>query len=219
MALIIKGVRTSALQPDSQVSIDRDGLMSGTATFDGDQLQVLSTTPTIGVSTHPKDPRLVCESIATTYKRLGKASVTANYIGLASDPTTPRVEFAGGSGQEPIETHPDFVRFAGTASEPKNGAQFDGETGEFLGFFNGDFQGVTAYVVPSIIVNVTYYTSIIPNIKSIGRIVSNLPNFQRPPNVRNYLLIAMPYRQIANVYAVTEQYLGSGEKGWNRQIY
>jgi len=29
----------------------------------------------------------------------------------------------------------------------------------------------------------------------------------------------MPYRQIANVYAVTEQYLGSGEKGWNGQIY
>jgi hypothetical protein len=219
MALAIKGFRTSALQPDSQVSIDRDGLMSGTAVFDGDEAIVLINQPIIGQSVHPKDSRLVCESVSVTWKRLGKASITANYIGLQSDPSIPRVEFAGGSGQEPIETHPDFTRFAGTANEPKNGARFDDETGEFLGFFNGDFQGTTAYVVPSIIVNVTYYTSVVPNIKRIGRITSNLPNFQRPPNVKNYLLIAMPYRQIANVYAVTEQYLGSGEKGWNTQIY
>jgi hypothetical protein len=78
---------------------------------------------------------------------------------------------------------------------------------------------VTAYVVPSIIVNYTYYTTVAPKVNRVGRIVSNLPEFNRPPNVKNYLLIAMPYRQIANVYAVTEQYLGSGEKGWNGQIY
>jgi hypothetical protein len=219
MALIIKGGAGSQLQPDSQVSIDRDGLMSGTATFDGSEAAVLGNVPTVGVSLHPKDPRLVCESISTTYKRLGKASITANYIGLASDPTTPRIEFAGGSGQDPIETHPDFIKFAGTPGDPKNNARFDEETGEFLGFFAGVFQGVTAYVVPSIIVNYTYYTTVAPNVKRVGRVVGNLPEFNRPPNVKNYLLIAMPYRQIANVYAVTEQYLGSGEKGWNGQIY
>jgi hypothetical protein len=157
--------------------------------------------------------------VQLTWKANGKAESVANYVGLNSDPTIPRIEFAGGSGQEPIETHPEFEKFAGTQANPKNGASFDQDTGEFLGFFNGSFQGTTSYILPSIIVNYTYYTSVVPPINQVGRIVSNLPNFPRPPNVRNYLRIAMPYRQVAHVYQVTEQFLGSGERGWNRNIY
>jgi hypothetical protein len=193
--------------------------MSGTARFDGDAAIVIAAQPTIGFSLHPRDTRLVCESLSLTYKTLGKAEIVASYIGLNQDPTIPRVEFAGGSGQDPIETHPDFVKFAGTIDDPKNNARFDDETGEFIGFFNGELQGVTSYIVPSTIVNLTYYTTSVPSLERVGKIKSSLPNFRRPPNVKNYLLMAMPYRQIANIYAVTEQYLGSGEGGWNKKIY
>jgi len=219
MPLIVKGTAGCQLQPGAEISVDKDGLMNGNATFEGPLQAVLGGRPLVGISPHPMDSRLVCDSESTTFLANGKARSSATYLGLLNDPSVPRIDFAGGSGQDPIETHPDFVRFAGTAAEPRNGARFDDETGEFLGFFNGTFRGVTSYILPSILVNYTYYTTIIPRVNRIGKIVSNLPNFSRPPNVRNYLRIGMPYRQIANVYAVTEQFLGSGDGGWNRQIY
>ena len=43
--------------------------------------------------------------------------------------------------------------------------------------------------------------------------------FYKPPNVKNYLLVDMPYRTQGNLYQVTEQYMGSSSGGWNRTIY
>jgi len=214
------GDPTPFLQPDSEVSIDDYGVMSGSAAFEVDQELVPIFLPRVNVSVHPKDPRLVCRDVNVKFGKLKKAVITAQYIGLLYDPSLPKIEFAGGSGQDPIETHPDFEGIAGTPSSPKNGAEFDQSTGEFIGFVEpGPFQGIRSFIVPSVIVNYSYYTSVAPSVSYIGRIVTGVPNFRRPPNVRNFLLVGMPYRQTANIFFVTEQYLGSGEKGWNRRIY
>jgi len=43
--------------------------------------------------------------------------------------------------------------------------------------------------------------------------------FLKPPNVKNYLLVDMPYRVQGSLYQVTEQYIGSAKGGWNKTIY
>lgn len=220
MPLVAKGLPIAALQPDAEVTEDKNGLLSGSAVWDGPRLSVLAAAPVVNVSLHPHDPRLVCSSLQITYSRAGKATASAQFIGLARDPTIPEIDFPGGSGQDPIESHPDFEDFAGTAAAPLNGAQFEEDTGEFLGFFEpGGFQGLRAYIVPSYIVNYTYYTYQRPSPNLIGKIVSNLPNFPRPSNVRDYLRVGMPYSQTGNVYRITDQFLGSGPRGWNRKVY
>lgn len=220
MALITRGNSAPFLQPGSEIEVDKQGLMTGTAAWEGDAAMLPLFTPFINFTVHPKNPALVCHHYKIKYLKLGKARVEAEFIGLLYDPSPASIEFAGGSGQDPIETHENFDRFAGTPENPKNGAQFDAETGEFLGFFEpGSFQGVRAYIVPSVIVHGSYYTSRVPYPGNVGRIVGGVGGFNKPPTVRNFLLVGMPYRQIGPIYHVTEQYLGSSRKGWNNTIY
>lgn len=208
------------LQPDSEITIDDYGVMRGAAVFEFPSALAPILTPQLNLSRHPKEPRLTCYEVSVKYSKLQTAVVTAQYIGLLYDPSLPKIEFAGGSGQDPIETHPNFSDFAGTPEDPQNGAEFDQTTGEFIAFTQANrFLGVKSYIVPSVIVNFSYYTSNIPALGNVGRIFNSAPGFNKPPNVRNFLLAGMPYRQTANIYFVTEQYLGSGEKGWNSAIY
>jgi hypothetical protein len=219
MALIIKGGPRSSIQPGSTETIDKDGLINAQVTWEGDAGQIRGLRPIPNLSSHPYINGLLCYQSTLEYLKAGKAKVTGDYIGLLSDPSIPTVEFAGGSGQDPIETHPDFERFAGTPEEPLNGAEFDEDTGEFLGFFNGEFQGVRSYIVPSILVNISYYTHRRPSLQRLNEIIASPPGFVGPSSTKNYLRIGNPYRRTGNVYFVTEQYLGSGPAGWNRQIY
>jgi hypothetical protein len=219
MPLVIKGSLGAWLQADSSISIDQDGLITGSASIDGDRASVIGSQPTIGQTRHPKDTRAVCTDFKLTYSKGGKAKIDANYFGIISDPTPIRIEFPGGSGQDPIETHPNFLQFAGTPQAPLNGAIFDDEDGRFLGFGEGEFAGVTSYIIPNVIVNVSYYTYRLPNVDGVGKIAREVLPFTRPKGVRNWLLIGMPYRQIGSFFYVTQQLLGSGPGGWNNRIY
>lgn len=217
------GDPTPFLQPDGEIVIDEYGIMRGTASFEFDAVYLPILTPQVSIDVHPKDSRLTCYEVNVKFSRQSKALVTASYIGLLYDPSPAKIEFSGGSGQDPIETHPDFIEFAGTPEDPENGAKFDEDTKEFLGFFDKqnapEFAGVRSYIVPSFTVNYSYYTTSTPSISSIGKIYSGVPGFRSPANVKNYLLVGMPYRQTANIYFVTKQFLGSSGEGWNRTIY
>ena len=102
-----------------------------------------------------------------------------------------------------------------------NGARFDPATGEFLGFFDSsnDKFGVRSYIVPNVMVYLSYWTFRRPAVRNLMSIESSLSGVIKPPNVKNWLLVGMPYREIGKLYQVTEQYMGSGSKGWDRDIY
>lgn len=208
------------IQPDWEVDEDENGLLTGTLSYEGDRA-FAGGIPPVG-SLHPYDYRLTCYKRSVHFIKTGKVRGTLSYIGVSADPTPFFIEHPGGSGQDPIETHPHFVDFAGTAAAPANGANFDVDTGEFLGFTDPEssFFGVKSYIVPNVMVNVSFYTHYVPDLSYVGNLYSwNIPNLVAPPNVRNFLLLGMPYRQIGNVFQVTHQVLGSGPAGWNRQIY
>jgi hypothetical protein len=151
---------------------------------------------------------------------LDKVRGTLKYIGIVNDPTPFIIEHPGGNGQDPIESHPNFVDFAGTPAAPLNGAEFDPVTNEFVGFTDvtNSLKGTKVYIVPSVMISTSFYTHYIPTLSNIARITS-FPPIPAPPNCRNFLLLGQPYRQIGNLYQVTNQYLGSGSDGWNTKIY
>jgi len=37
--------------------------------------------------------------------------------------------------------------------------------------------------------------------------------------VKNFLLMDESYSQVGNFYQVTQSYLGSGDRGWDKDIY
>lgn len=206
------------LQPGSTVDEDENGLLTGECSYEGDAS--LSFLYPVG-SLHPFDYRLTAYKRRLTRLPTGKCRITLSYIGITADPTPMFIEHPAGSSQEPIETHPDFSKFAGTASAPLNGAVFD-ESGQFVGFTDPEnkLAGVRAYIVPSVMVTLSYYTHYVPNISRVAKVSSlTIPDLIRPPNVRNFLLIGMPYKKIGNLFQVSQQLLGSGPNGWIRQIY
>jgi hypothetical protein len=220
MALIKHGSPNLVLQPGSEVSEDENGLLTGTCVYEGD-IAYSGFIPRLG-QLHPYDYRLSVYKRQVSRIGTQKVRATINYIGVSADPTPMFIEHPGGSGQDPIQTHPNFTEFAGVPSSPLNGAYFDPESGDFVGFTDPDskFFGTSSYIVPSVMVNLSFYTHYVPDLGYVGTPYDwSVPNLIRPPNVQDFLLIGAPYRQIGNLFQVTHQILGSGPDGWNRSIY
>ena len=228
-----QGDFTLKLQEGASITENDDGTKTGIAVFIGDQGQA-AFAPRIG-SGHPFGGGLECTSYTIESIALGRIRYTANYFGVTND--TRRVSYTAGVASEDIQLHPKFSKIAGTPESPKNGAKWVQRTDpdaeedyyEFLGFFNGkegptegdnSLVGVTNYLQPSGTVEVSYYTSRTPRAKRLGTSHNSIKGYNKPDGVKNFLLTDMPYRQIGkSFYQVTETYLASDEKGWNRYVY
>ena len=229
--MIKKGIPPSSLkQVDGSIVKKNDGTLEASLTFvteKGDEISL----PIIG-DPHPDNEDLECYNKTITYGDGELITCTCAYFGIEVRKTSPVVSYDGGTNNDPIETHPKFGEagvngLAGTSSSPKNGAEFDSETGQFIGFTGGDagdLLGVQYYLTPANNVSLTYWTTTKPNLNSRMSIVG-APNlgagrtFFKPPNVKNYLLVDMPYRTQGSLFQVTEQYIGSASGGWNKSIY
>jgi hypothetical protein len=214
-----------AMQTDRTINEKNDGTLEGTVAYVGDAEDV-DAFPQFG-DLHPDDDRLEIYNISKIYMGLELLKMTASYFGLASssggtDANGRVVSLSGGQNQEPITTHPDFEEFAGTPDNPnlENGALFDKITGEFIGFDTfSNVAGVEYYLTPSTLISVSYWTDKEPTLKPRMKIVNKIKGVKTPPDVKNFLRTDTTYRQTGSSYQVTEQYLGSGEDGWNKLIY
>lgn len=136
---------------------------------------------------------------------------------------------------EPIDTHPNFLNFAGTRAEPKNGAKFDAKDGRFL-FFQAEWPegegklnplaGVRSYNVPILVASQTRIDTDWPDgneIELVGKIIDSETLDQNIPGLagnRNWLFTGMRIRSIGNVYyEVTRTAALSGPRKWVDEIY
>tara|TARA_R110002110_G_scaffold6937_1_gene34544 strand:- start:60 stop:743 length:684 start_codon:yes stop_codon:yes gene_type:complete len=208
-----------AIQPGYKLTQKDDGTLDGTVTFECDRDRVGSL-PQIGAD-HPADGRAELYARDITYMGLNKVSMTGSYFGLISATTDPIITNGGSADREAIETHSDFLTMAGTDGGELNGAKFDEETGEFLGFLDSsnDLFGVRYYFTASTTVSSSFWTRSAPKLKKILTIVDKIPGYKAPEGVKNFLLLSVPYRQVGSHYQVTENFLGSGADGWNTTIY
>ena len=180
---------------------------------------------------HPDDARMECYNRTLVYGANGIVTCTAAYFGIEnrtgkSDLT---FSFSGGVTNEPIETHPDFLTFATEA----NGAKFDETTNEFLGFTeftkpgaieNTNLMGVESYLTPATNIVVSWWQDTQPKPSKTATWDTNIngvsaDDFRKPQGVKNFLLMDESYSQVGNFYQVTQSYLGSGVRGWDKDIY
>ena len=218
--MFIKGTRIVVPIPQKDWTLEEDTDFHLTSTLiweiDRDYKDLL---PVLG-SVHPYHPSLYAYRRRSVHTKLNKVACTLDYIGIEQDPTPPLIEFPGGTGEKPIDQHERFDQFAGDADNPLNGAQFDPETEEVLNFTSGNKRGTRSYLSGEHIVHLSYWTFWVPDSRRLCReIVNDLPGVIKPDTVENYLLIGLPYRQVGPLYQVTEQWKGSGENGWDTDIY
>ena len=221
------------IQPDRSISEKNDGTLEGQVIYKCDRSKI-SRLPRIG-TTHPDDNRLECYNISRTYNSNGLVTATASFFGLISSTTDPVITYSGGQNNEAITTHPNFTDFAGTVDAPLNGAVFETDTnaadyGSFIEFGGGEdpdgpqFRGIEYYLTPSTMITLSYWTDKVPSLKNRLKIYSRIrgvssAELKVPSDVEDFLLLDTPYRQVGSFYQVTEQYLGSGPRGWNEVVY
>lgn len=211
-----------AIQPNRSVVEKNDGTLEGTIVYRADRANLYAI-PDIG-DPHFDESAMEMYQRTRVYQGLDVVEVTGSFFGLTSKKTDPIITYSGGQNNEAIETHEDFENFAGTAAAPLNGAKFDPVTRQFLGFLlpsasTPSFRGTTHWITPSTLVSVSYWQDSVPTLKKRMSIVNSISGFTVPPDVKDFLLLDTPYRQVGSFYQVTEQYLGSGERGWNSLIY
>ena len=226
MALTKKGSVTDyysdgvAIQPNFSLTEKNDGTIEGQVVFVCD-ITKFNNLPQMG-SVHPREPRCELYNREITYQGLYKVQMTGSYFGLVSKKTDPILSYIPNTNQEPITSHPSFTTFAGTLAAPLNGAKFDADTGEFLGFYDQtitDLFGVQFYLVPATMLSLSYWTSDVPSLSRRMTRKSSIPGFKKPSDIKEFLVLDYPYRQVGNFYQVTEQIMGSGPNGFSTTLY
>jgi hypothetical protein len=224
MSLTIKGSigQGIVLQPNYSLTEKNDGTIEGQCVFECD-VSALNNLPQMNAP-HPRDGRCEIYNREITYMGLRKIRMVASYFGLIADKTEAIINYTPSTSQDPVTSHPDFNTFAGTPQVPNtgNGARFDPESGQFLGFFNPaikDLFGAEFYLVPTTLLSRTYWQREVP---SLGKRMSRrttIEGFRKPEDVAEFLIIDYPYRQVGNFYQITEQIMGSGPNGFSKILY
>lgn len=136
------------------------------------------------------------------------------------------------ANHEPIQTHPDFITFAGTPTNRLNGAVFDLTSGDFLRFApylpdntKNRKAGITDYKVPIISFSETRLVlkeDLAAFVRGIGFVDDSPPDVPLRPRFknRNWLLVQCDPEWVAEgVYKLVRKWACSGPRGWDRTIY
>lgn len=211
------------VQPERTIVERTDGTLEGTVDYVTTQ-EWAEYLPQLE-QTHPDDRRLEIHTVERTVSVRGLMTCTAHFRGIKDDPTDTVISYIGSPDRESIETHPQFSTLAGTdKATAKNGAEWVSREGyakqSFVGFNdpNNDLFGVQYYLKASTQITTTHWQTKVPRVERM-RIVDSIAGFKKPTDVKNFLLIDTPYRQIGNLYQVSKIYLGSDVTGWNESVY
>lgn len=217
-------------QPGAKYQVKRNGLAVFTETYFTDGTFVASQ------GTYaPFYPNTILTEITVTHTGNGcsELQLDLKYEGKDSRFTTTQVSadvtLEYQTSLEPIDSHIDFVEFAGTPTDPQNGAVFDPDTGGFRFFapvIDGElnpFAGISSYYMPIATLRSNVIESNWPSsteLNNIGKISSPSGSAPNLGGNRNWLLSGIVVRNIGNIYYETQRiYAGSGPRGWNEDIY
>jgi hypothetical protein len=218
-----------------ELSCDIYGLQTCETTFKYSQADFIDVSPQF--ESNPFFPWLHCERTRVT-EIPGFFIVTKGYAGVGGGQSQPIYELTLGLAEDPIETHKKFeTEIAGKPSAPLNNAWFiDPETGaqttndargqfdHFVGHTAAGlnpFAGITSYLnLSNVCWRERYVTTERPtDMTAIGYIdTPSGPAPNLPPNA-TWLNMGTSYEQRGLVFFVTNEWRGSGPRGWNTVIY
>lgn len=179
---------------------------------------------------HPVYVNLKLESKVVFFDAGGQGVVNLVWAGSDAGSGTPALpdavwKLSRSPSQEPIDTHPDFALFAGTPETPLNGAEFDPETGLFIGFKSANpnvFGGVTKYLEFGAVLTKISVTTTSPNTnQEIPRIDTPSGSTITVPEIdgRNWMKTDLSTEREGSIYKTFEEWTMSGQQGWNSDIY
>lgn len=147
----------------------------------------------------------------------GFLRTTCEYAGFEGIPV-PIIEWSSGSGQEPIQCHPNFASFAGTASSPLNDARWvdmetrapstDNSRAVFDHFGGtGDFAGITSFMTSHVVKKETRIEDHALAVVGIGKLDGGM------------LKICASSIQRGIAFQNTQEWRGPGVRPFNSSIY
>ena len=228
-----------------EIDIDEVGLTTHTVHYECKFRDALALVKRL--RRHPDFFFLLAKKAKINRKEAGMCEVTVDYEGV--DPAggfdggsnKPRYTVEGNTTQDPIETHPDFLEFAGNWKNKltwKNGAVFVEKKddavdyGKFLGFrpdpnikdlwagmltyFNGSFIFGEEKTIPE-----TSVGSAKADMSKLGYIdvppkSRVMPKFEAD---RNFLLITCNITEVGEGVKVTRKWILSGRGGFLKPVY
>lgn len=228
-------------QPDWTMNIDGRGLLEGTfKKHYPSNMSIGGAAPQKG-SKHPMDGRMICYKSSAQFDRMGRCLVTAEYIGLAKDPTEAEWEITSTTGSESVVFHPNFPKIAmSELPTPKNNYNYKYNTAivetdpsnpkTFVKFkitAPYSLAGVDSYLQPKGVVRSTFYTA---NKSLVAKILGNIahtagsplyvPSSVLPSNGGNYLLTNASISEYGTVYKVSTEWTQSSHgEPWNTFLY
>jgi hypothetical protein len=220
-----KGVFTEISEdPRNDIEIDRYGVAGATEYYWGPYN--LAVGFILGKISHPLYPWLRRSKGVVSRQEANYAEVRITYAGVPPNTLQKTYRTTGATSTEPIETHPQFSDFAGTPSNPANGAKFD-ENGKFIGFVDPSNSkcGIRSYLSGSITFEETTVLGNLAsgnNLSQLGKISSPPSHPCRPstPGGRNWLLVSGTAEQIGETGGkVTKAWRLSAKRGWDNNIY
>jgi hypothetical protein len=230
---------TLQLQPGWVIENDGSGLLTSRLTFRCDASVVEAKKPKDNEA-HPKDGRLLCHRASYVINENDIATITAEYVGLASGNIT-KVVITGDNAlsSQPIQTHPKFYKgTVGQTGKPLKDLGWDEATQSFpesnSDAISYSLVGIKSYQAPDLQYTGTYYTNskalLLDNQKMVGKtfqtIAGSNDTIVVPPilapisqyHLRYGFVTAVNYEQYANVFKVRYTFrVATG--GWHSFIY
>jgi len=219
------------LEVAGELLVDRKGLWSGSCVFTF-PAKAFDLIPKMN-SVHPYASFLFAERMRIIMAA-GLWKVSVDYVGIDVDTSDPQYELSPGTGNEAVETHPDFsTLIAGTPNNPNPDTKpifrdpvtgyvsTDNATAEFDRFsLGGELAGVTSYIAQNNTVWTKSWTQKTKPTAERIRIVTAPPG-DAPNYGGNFNWLQMPVRYSvrARVFSCSQSWLCSGPQGWKNLLY
>ena len=236
MPVITIGSSSHIYQPDGDdITMGPDGSGQATLVFEMTAPFSLSHMPQ-PLSSHPAYPNLMLYEASKQSKEGGISRITCTYKGVLI--TNPYVfmqqSFDGSVTSEPIETHPKFSM--PEDDPPVTAAELDAitvalennvpytidspdATDEGVLLYNKKRRGVTSWLRFGAVYSQSYVIPAPPSdYGSLGKVV-NPPGAPGLPDSQNYLWSGYSWTKAGGVVTVRKDYMASGRKGWDSDLY
>lgn len=233
MSVTIFGLTSLTRAPGAVLREENSGLLTFTEVQNGKTAAVKTAFDSLVrfVTASTDFPGLALDGKQIVFDEGGQASLQLVWAGTAISllgvPVLPDPVWVlkRTPSEEPIDTHPNFVAFAGTPDAPVNGATFD-EKGIFTGFeivmSPNVWGGITKYLEFAATLT---KTSVVKNEPSTSQVI---PRINTPlgspftvPTIANrtWMKTDLSITQRGGVFEVFEEWTMSGQRGWNTTIY
>jgi len=212
---------TSLFVNETSWEQNKEGLITYTEKSVASRENINVTTPNLS------DERTIggiqCRAVSVNVVCQGGAFTEYSVVYQGGEDTTLQQDTSNSTGEEPIQSHKNFVTTIVPAAGEGNVIYNDDNS--FLAFnksSENNFFGVTAYLQPNMSYKRSFNTTVTAtatDLFAVGRIVNPSEDFPAVTSGSTWLCVGAQYTKRGSSFDVSHDFRASGENGWNEYIY